>query len=194
MATIPMIGYVTIGGAKKDVAIEYVNVNGVWKAFAKTYGNVNGVWKNAWETSFTWKKYNVIHNVQYTSKKTSDTVAVRQDNFKKIYAGTGYTFDNGTGIYSLTNAINIGIDDMSKYRSEKYFMPKSTGSVMYEFMDTDFVNIDGYLYYCCICYEYTSSQSSTSVIGSYISDVTAETENAYPANGIHTDGYWYVKQ
>lgn len=30
--------------------------------------------------------------------------------------------------------------------------------------------------------------------GSYISDVSAETSNAYPSNGRHTDGYWYVYQ
>ena len=31
-------------------------------------------------------------------------------------------------------------------------------------------------------------------INQYVSDVTSENENAYPENGIHTDGYWYVKQ
>ena len=29
--------------------------------------------------------------------------------------------------------------------------------------------------------------------GSYLGRVTSENENAYPDNGIHTDGYWYVK-
>ena len=30
--------------------------------------------------------------------------------------------------------------------------------------------------------------------GTYISDVTSTDENAYPADGVHTDGYWYIKQ
>lgn len=30
--------------------------------------------------------------------------------------------------------------------------------------------------------------------GSYVSEVKSTNENAYPVNGIHTDGYWYVKQ
>lgn len=30
--------------------------------------------------------------------------------------------------------------------------------------------------------------------GTYVSDVTSTDENAYPADGVHTDGYWYVKQ
>lgn len=32
------------------------------------------------------------------------------------------------------------------------------------------------------------------VIGSYISDVTSLNPSAYPDNGLHSDGYWYVKQ
>lgn len=34
----------------------------------------------------------------------------------------------------------------------------------------------------------------TATKGSYVSDVTSDNLNAYPTNGIHTDGYWYVKQ
>ena len=30
--------------------------------------------------------------------------------------------------------------------------------------------------------------------GSYISDVKSTDPNAYPTNGKHTDGYWYIKQ
>lgn len=30
--------------------------------------------------------------------------------------------------------------------------------------------------------------------GDYIGEVTSESEGAYPANGRHTDGYWYVRQ
>ncbi len=32
------------------------------------------------------------------------------------------------------------------------------------------------------------------VQGSYITDVSSSDPNAYPINGIHSDGYWYVKQ
>lgn len=31
-------------------------------------------------------------------------------------------------------------------------------------------------------------------MGSYITDVESSDPNAYPTNGVHTDGYWYVKQ
>lgn len=30
--------------------------------------------------------------------------------------------------------------------------------------------------------------------GDYIGEVTSESEGAYPANGRHTDGYWYIRQ
>ena len=43
-------------------------------------------------------------------------------------------------------------------------------------------------------YTYTSTLSERQVQGSYISDVTSENASAYPTNGKHTDGYWYVKQ
>ena len=30
--------------------------------------------------------------------------------------------------------------------------------------------------------------------GDYIEEVTSESEGTYPANGRHTDGFWYVRQ
>lgn len=35
---------------------------------------------------------------------------------------------------------------------------------------------------------------SEAVQGAYVGDVTSSDPNAYPTNGIHSDGYWYVKQ
>lgn len=46
-------------------------------------------------------------------------------------------------------------------------------------------------------YWYVYSHSSTSAgyysKGTYIEDIEAKEENAYPSNGRHSDGYWYVK-
>lgn len=43
-------------------------------------------------------------------------------------------------------------------------------------------------------YEYQETITDTSYSrGTYIEDIAGNSESAYPANGKHTDGYWYVR-
>lgn len=43
--TVPISGYVNIGGVNKELSGGYVNIEGVWKKIVRTYMNINGVWK-----------------------------------------------------------------------------------------------------------------------------------------------------
>ena len=195
MATKPILGNVTVGGAKKEMSGGYVNIGGAWKQKAKTYVNVNGVWKNAWKNLFTWKKYSVTNKTVYSAYEGTTELRGRHEEY--ITAGSGYTINANTGAFTLTG---LGHSDYmlgnmrfnNRWSDCPYFYFVDDPSVLYKITRvTDADNqVKAKAYYVEMLISSTTSQTQ----GSYISDVTAETENAYPANGIHTDGYWYVKQ
>ena len=176
MATIPIIGKVTIGGTAKNISGGYVNVNGVWKS--------------AWKVVYTWKKYSVTQSTAYTAVKSSTTIVYDGGAVStKCMSSASYTFDSGTGVYTLTNPSSVTFKNLSV--SAPYLMlgDAVTGTEMWQF-----VSGSGNIGYRLTYYPWTSSQTTTQAKGDFIADITSENESAYPDNGIHTDGYWYVKQ
>lgn len=192
MATTPIIGTVTVGGTSKTISGGYVNIGGVWKPIAKTYVNINGVWKNAWKDLYTWKKYTVSTTTAYNTKKSTTQIKPRYDVTKAIKYASNYTFNTSTGVYTLNSPTTGTIANLTT--SKKYYMlnKATSGSEMNEFISLGTPNDAGQatLQY----YIWTSTSSDTQEIGTYIEDVTSENESEYPTNGVHTDGYWYVKQ
>jgi hypothetical protein len=203
MATKPIIGYVTVGGARKEISGGYVNIGGVWKPIVKTYVNVNGVWKNAWKELYTWKKYTVKTKSVYKAVKASSTSDTTIPDSDTIYTASAYTFDTSTGIYTLTSPSSKKPTALSKgYGGSTYFMTGKTGEIMSEYVSKTSVYIsssDGGVGMIpaqkITRYKHSSTVTSTTESrGTYVSDVTSESSSAYPTNGKHTDGYWYVKQ
>lgn len=192
MATKPIIGYVTVGGARKEISGGYVNIGGVWKPIVKTYVNVNGVWKNAWKELYTWKKYTVKKSSTYAQSKSSLKTNSSHDFSEAVKYSSSYTFDSSTGKYTLKSPSTGDCYDLTT--TNKYYMTgtSTSGSTMDEYSSKGFIISGiGTLKY----YTHSSTVTSTTeTIGTYISDVTSENSSAYPTNGKHTDGYWYVKQ
>lgn len=192
MANIPIIGNVTIGGTAKTISGGYVNIGGVWKPIVKTYVNVNGVWKSAWKNLTTWKKYSVKqttgapYKTVKSAKKNGDFNATLN-----VYYASSYSFNSSTGVYTLSSSKSFQIQKLDS--TNKYHMTSgaSSGAVMYEWISGGKTSI---LNYNMNYYEWTATPSVTQSQGDYISDVSSEDESAYPDNGVHTDGYWYVKQ
>lgn len=185
-------GRVNIGGAWKTLTKGYVNVGGIWKPIVAGYVNVNGVWKLLWkaekEILYTWKKYSVK-----TTTGAPYTHAVGMTTIKTYAKGTAlrtannYTFDANTGKFTLSSPVTVSVTTISY----KYFMLNATtSSEMYRYYSkstsSDSVTIT--------CAPFNVSATTTKSQGDYISDVTSSDESAYPDNGVHTDGYWYVKQ
>jgi hypothetical protein len=193
MANIPIIGKVTVGGTAKDISGGYANIGGVWKPIVKTYVNVNGVWKSAWKSLYTWKKYTVTASAgaPYTAVEASTNLSITVSNSTQINVGDGYSFDDSTGVFTLENATS----KMAYYViSGSYFfddLSASSGSTMNEVTASGSgAGATRKLTYT----RWTSKPTTTQVRGEYVSDVESENASEYPDNGIHTDGYWYVKQ
>lgn len=192
MANIPIIGKVTVGGTAKNISGGYVNIGGVWKPIVKTYVNVGGVWKAAWKSLYTWKKYTVTTSsgAPYTVVKGS-SASITKSNSTQINKGNGYSFDASTGVFTLTRAtVNI----VYYVRIGDYFfddLSASSGSTVNEVTET---GSGGGTTRKIIYTQWTSKPTTTQVRGEYVSDVESGNASEYPDNGIHTDGYWYVKQ
>jgi hypothetical protein len=196
MATIPIIGKVTVNGASKNISGGYVNIGGVWKPIVKTYVNVNGVWKNAWKTMYTWAKYSVNSSTGYVAEQAASTSSLTiQGVGGKISAAREYTFDTQTGAFSLP-AVSTSSISFSSYKGVQisaypYVMDNNN---LYKVVSRTSYSSGMMQSIVLQVYLITAVKKTKYEKGNFIGNVTAASDNAYPANGVHTDGYWYVKQ
>lgn len=206
--TISIVGNTTIGGVTKEMAGGYANLGGVWKGIVRSYANVDGVWVPTWkdgEISFTWKKYNVSSSStttysqsQSTAKEYTSSSVWTDDNMDTYTSCTVYTtmnFDTSTGDYIFSNSIGT-VTSLSKMKTYTqtygtvyvYLTVGNTskGDAAFEY------DSDGYLKRISLFYQ--KNTTTTESQGSYIGEVTSSSYTAYPENGKHTDGYWYIRQ
>ena len=134
-----------------------------------------------WKLGYTWKKYNVVTNVVEGS-----SVSIKADRISTIYCWKTVSADlKGSG----ERKADIAYDYIkySLYNEYPYFNSSSANDVVTGKCTGGRINASGVsIYY--------SELSTIEGQGTYIEDVTATDANAYPGNGKHTDGYWYVKQ
>lgn len=191
MANKPIVGNVTVGGTAKTISDGYVCIGGVWKPIVETYVNIGGVWKPAWERGYTWKQYDVVITQTFgvsISKASEELFTGGMDKYNSYEIYSSYEINDTTGAITLTgssksyqpiNASMIPSNTFTQYPYIKY------GNKYYKF-DPSGMGLKGFR-----MMPYAQDDRSQ---GEYIGEVTAENENAYPANGIHTDGFWYVFQ
>lgn len=211
MANKPIIGRVTANSTGRTLEGGRVNVAGAWRTVAESYECVGGVWRPSWEKLFTWKKYNTITTTAdgWAWSTKMSTVATTSSDASA----------NGYDDRTPTFAVTYSNGEISKMTTSTYGMETRTAQEIsesqfdyYQFTNPDDWRMGGHipkknLWYKAsggissygdtieiMVYRPVYAQNITYSQGSYIADVTAETENAYPTNGRHSDGYWYVFQ
>lgn len=193
METIPIIGNITIGGTAKNISGGYVNVGGVWKPIVKTYINIGGVWKPAWKELYTWKKYLVVEveGAPYTEKQSTSMSTMTISNTATVYLCSTYKFSSTTG-FTMNSPTTTTGSSLKTSSGTQYISRSGTNNLMsiYRIGSVSSSGSSKIVRY----YLYSAVGTITQAIGDYIEDVTSETESTYPDNGVHTDGYWYVKQ
>ena len=140
-------------------------------------------------TTYTWKKYNSIK--EYEKKASSTTMEFAECSTVSLYKS--YSFDTSTGKYTLktlNKSIKLTASNVDTYKNNYYSLDGTTTSTMYRVNGkTTSINTG------------TSSLSLTiftSQLGDYsqgstsYGTVSSATSSAYPTDGRHTDGYWYV--
>lgn len=203
-----------IAGAYRNVPEGYVRVDGVWRPIVEIFTNVKGVWYSniAKQVIYTWKKYNTVTTTKDGWAWSTRRYAVAT---KSSDASVNAYNDNRTPTFDVTYSNG----KISKMTTSTYGMETRTAQEIYDgsFEYLQFINprdwfVGGLIPKENLWYKSEGSKSSygdtleirvyepeyspttTYSQGSYIADVTAETADAYPTNGRHTDGYWYVFQ
>ena len=149
---------------------------------------------------YVWGKYNL--NVKYEEDHSAH--ASKQGDINNFWVGKSYSFSAVTGKYTLNNALEMSrendtaqypyaIDgamtgDGVYYAEEAYGINKtagwisSSGKLAYRIPDT----LSGKIFYPVYYGVKTIKEK-----GVYIEDVTSESENTYPKDGI-SGNYYYV--
>lgn len=141
-----------------------------------------------WTEPYVWKKYTVENKREYTESLGSMSNFASLQPYQSITAHSGYTFDKTTGTYTFTGTSTVMVNKYyMQYQQQPYVtinsknykvtntIPSSTTLQLYgNLMGSTLRMVEGQ--------------------GTYIEDVTATDADAYPDNGKHTDGYWYIKQ
>lgn len=187
-----VLGKANIGGVLRDLTGDgYVNIGGVLRPITVGKINIGGVLLAG---GYTWKKYNTKSVTTYTENE-SQVNNVTMFISDIIYAFTGKTFDSKTGKFTLQGRVSL-YNYEQVYGQYPYVLQNFAGT-MYD-VDTVYkatsVTFVTYSSYSVSGYKYTAKSNTTYSQGTYIENVTSPDENAYPENGRHTDGYWYVKQ
>lgn len=162
--------YATVGGVQREITSLPVAVDGVSRKMSSMLGTVDGVQREVFSGTivYTWKKC----EVSKFFVSSDETVKVRIYTTEEVSV-----YSDGSPSSRLTTVYvrDLLAGDYFIYNDQIY-LAKNDFSNAYV--------IPGY-----DCYTVTIGSGK----GDYIETVTSNLADVYPINGLHTDGYWYVK-
>lgn len=151
---------------------------------------------------YVWGKYNL--NVKYEEDHSAQDP--KQGDINNFWVGKSYSFSAVNGKYTLNNALEMSRENDAAqypyaidgamtgggvyYAEEAYGINKtagwisSSGKLAYRIPDT----LSGKIFYP-VCYGVKTIKEK----GAYIEDVTSESENTYPKDGIGGNYYYVFK-
>ena len=203
--------FIGVSGIARKVNPPHVGVSGVARKISDGYVGVNEIARKFFPDVFTWNKYSVKTKVKYTCEKVIERGCNGDSQCPPNYASshTWCTTQRtdaaiSTGRFAKTGTITLPANYKNKdpgsavgytFMASSYVYDSDNESFTPTFMDSgstsDYaVHVAGENY--GVLYKVVKG-SGPQTQGSYLGRVTSENENAYPDNGIHTDGYWYVK-
>ena len=187
-----VLGKVNIGGVLRNLTGEgYVNIGGVLRPITIGNFNIGGVLLAG---GYTWKKYKCTETVTYKMKTDKNASDLAFYTTRSITLYKTYTYNSSDGTFTVPaassqkiSASGSGIGDVRYnypyYKNSDTEISRITSDYTYKYNQ----------YYYSRTRYYSEKVTSYSQ-GTYIEDVIAASETAFPENGRHTDGYWYVKQ
>lgn len=191
-----VLGKANIGGVLRNLTGEgYVNIGGVLRPITIWNFNIDGVLLAG---GYTWKKYNATAVYKYVEKNsTGKKVSYPAYDAVRLYESK--SFNGSTGQYTLSGGRDYEWYDLTSAFDDhpKYFYLNSTNKARVGYVTYVTLNFDSDMNMLLdVTYTLYSSEQELShyTQGTYIEDVISSNKNAYPENGRHTDGYWYVKQ
>ncbi len=177
--------YIGVGGIARKVKNEYVGVNGIARKTKAGYVGVNGIARKFYP-GHVWKKYNYGWIESLGSKERG--MAIRSGQEMTYYTKYNPETDkpeNARTIQLRSNPNNWRDVQSALLGRYTYWGSYGLGKVI---RSDGWDQNEGHLYMYYKVVDRVQGKTT------YIGEVSASDENAYPADGLHTDGYWYVKQ
>lgn len=195
--------------ASRKVKNLYIGINNESRKIKTAYVGVNNSSRIFYNFGYVWKKYKTVYTDEVitrgenassreyfiTSVDTNKYKTLTAVNSEKLY------FDEASGKFVPTGIIY--------FRKTIYYDNISANAVNYNDYTT-IEEVPSFAIYCSdsiiVTYQKSgiyaepwswtafNTHSVGTAKGSYIEDVISDNPNAYPINGRHTDGYWYVRQ
>ena len=165
-------------------------------------GNANSKAVPIWskETGWVWQKY-AVNEVTETGYREVAGDSTKKAATSTFYVGSSYTLSQTTGRFSVNHNTKIANSSagakaaIGKYYTDNLHTSIETstqGEILYLITaakhGTRGVNLT-VTPYTAEAYSTTKQEK-----GDLLGTVTSADITAYPMNGIHTDGYWYVLQ
>ena len=201
--------YIGNSNIARNVKSMYVGVNGVARKVKKAYIGVNGIARQFWPSIvYTWKKYTV--NQIETYQELVEEINISNKEITSSSTGYSvYTFDRYTGLYTMSgnletisttdNTFDVyaNVADLTFIRPGWYELHNFHGSPIWGDGDNEIYHIvkKSGIRGGITCFEMTRSfLGYENEKGSYVGQVISDDPDTYPIDGIHTDGYWYIRQ
>lgn len=186
-----VLGKANIGGVLRNLTGEgYVNIGGVLRPITIGNFNIGGVLLAG---VYTWKKYTAAETITSYAKKTDENVTFRRFHYSQnVTTYMDMKFDESTGKFTLSISNTKSASSISL--TYPYYGSSGSTEVYKLTAKKGSEGSGSQVYYKYDQIKYYSEPVIAYSQGTYIEDVIAASENAYPDNGRHTDGYWYVKQ
>ena len=193
--------YATIGGVQREFSAVSVMIGGVQRELDYMYAAIDGVQREIFSSGYKWERYNVAYKVEIEDATGIIPIAVNDT----CYKSRGTLGDTVLSVYdsdpTLIYVAGIGYTTRTRTTTIANFAGYVGSSVWVTHNGTvvsgKYTTVAEKAYYVDGTYDsvgigYTRIAYTKQSIGDYVDTVKDTNVSAYPVNGIHTDGYWYV--
>lgn len=205
--------YFGVGGKARTINNLYIGVNGVAHRVTAGYIGINGIARQFYPI-YVWDKYRIGYDYSYEidssgSRRCTTYVAISaivrnfgfywnspNTNIRQCVFYDAYHYGTNTGGYNGFytteddgyQALGTGITAYNAWTRKCLYNPSQRGDQMYVLTNAYIDENDAV--WSFQLWNLVKTEVSRIHVGSVIS----ASSNAYPINGLHSDGYYYIRQ
>ena len=175
-----------IGGTAYEITGGKTQIDGTVYQIVNGQALVEGTVHEIPVIQYVWEKYQVESTDVYSVVETKGSGSTAIPNTVYDF-GTSAPTVTSAGLWTKTpTSVSKSAFASGSYKKHYVAVIGGRDQTLYW---VDSVSTTSFRYSVTYNIEKTTEQSQ----GAYIADVTSADPDAYPVDGIHTDGYWYIK-
>ena len=196
MIDLPKKIYIEHKNISSLVTSAYVGISDKSRKIVKGYIGIDGISHQIYPPLYVWNRYSINTQYKYREVETLTQSSVENGlGYHQSYSSATYSFDESTGLFTLTNISYIRGNQVSFpcYATDA-IVYTSNHKLMQIKCTSDPVDHIAKITSGISIYKLSSEKVKVSESqGEYVDQITSENSNEYPENGILGE-YWYVLQ